>query len=132
MGHVFLALSDQTRLRLLSLMIGGEVSVGFLAEALRESQPKISRHLAYLRAAGLVSTRRDGKWIYYGIASQPEPAVESVLKATLRTISGSDVFHEMQEAAHFSGQEYADVAEDISEDAYASDWQPTEIEVFLL
>jgi len=50
----------------------------------------------------------------------------------LRTISGSDVFHEMQEAAHFSGQEYADVAEDISEDAYASDWQPTEIEVFLL
>jgi len=64
MGHVFLALSDQTRLRLLSLMIGGEVSVGFLAEALRESQLKISRDRAYLRAAGLVSTRRDGKWIY--------------------------------------------------------------------
>src|SRR5262245_36490672 len=64
----FLALSDGTRLRLLSLMQNGEVSVGYLSEKLDQSQPKISRHLAYLRSAGLVETRRDGKWIYYHIA----------------------------------------------------------------
>jgi DNA-binding transcriptional ArsR family regulator len=64
----FLTLSDGTRLRLLSLMRHGEVSVGYLSERLGQSQPKISRHLAYLRAAGLVDTRRDGKWIYYHIA----------------------------------------------------------------
>ena len=63
----YLALSDGTRLRLLSLMQNGEVSVGYLSEKLDQSQPKISRHLAYLRSAGLVETRRDGKWIYYHI-----------------------------------------------------------------
>jgi len=132
MGHLFLALSDQTRLRLLSLMIGGEVSVGFLAEALRESQPKISRHLAYLRAAGLVSTRRDGKWIYYGIASPAEPAVGTLLSATLRAMSGADVVHMLQEPGRFVDHEYAYESEDTSEDAYTNDWQPAEIEVFLL
>ena len=66
----YLALSDGTRLRLLSLMQRGEVSVGYLSEMLDQSQPKISRHLAYLRSAGLVETRRDGKWIYYHIAKQ--------------------------------------------------------------
>jgi DNA-binding transcriptional ArsR family regulator len=69
----FLALSDGTRLRLLNLMRDGEVSVGYLSEKLDQSQPKISRHLAYLRSAGLVETRRDGKWIYYHIS---EPASE--------------------------------------------------------
>jgi len=49
-------------------MRDGEVSVGYLSEELYQSQPKISRHLAYLRSAGLVETRRDGKWIYYHIA----------------------------------------------------------------
>lgn len=64
----FLALSDGTRLRLLNHMRDGEVSVGYLSDRLEQSQPKISRHLAYLRSAGLVNTRRDGKWIYYRIA----------------------------------------------------------------
>ena len=64
----FLALSDGTRLRLLALMCESEVSVGFLSDQLGQSQPKISRHLAYLRSAGLVETRRDGKWIYYHIS----------------------------------------------------------------
>jgi len=59
----FLALSDGTRLRLLALMRESEVSVGFLSDQLGQSQPKISRHLAYLRSAGLVETRRDGKCI---------------------------------------------------------------------
>ncbi len=83
---LFLALSDKTRLRLLSLMANGEVPVGFLADELGESQPKISRHLAYLRNAGLVSTRRDGKWVYYGIEPQVDRGVADVLDAALSAL----------------------------------------------
>ena len=57
------ALSDETRLRLLSLMKDGEVCVCHLQGVLKTNQPKISRHLAYLRRAGLVEARRDGKWM---------------------------------------------------------------------
>src|SRR3982751_1689574 len=83
LSELFLALSDKTRLRLLGLMADGEVSVGFLADSLGESQPKISRHLAYLRTAGLASTRRDGKWIYYGIQMPLDPVVKGALLAGL-------------------------------------------------
>lgn len=61
----FAALSDETRLRLLSLMRHREVCVCYLQEVLNTNQPKISRHLAYLRRAGLVEARRDGKWAHY-------------------------------------------------------------------
>ncbi len=66
--QIFLAFGDKTRLRLLNLMRNREVSVNFLCESLNVSQPKVSRHLAYLRAMGVVHTRRDGKWIYYRLA----------------------------------------------------------------
>jgi ArsR family transcriptional regulator, arsenate/arsenite/antimonite-responsive transcriptional repressor len=65
----FAALSDPTRLRLLNLMNGREVCVCYLVEILGQSQPKISRHLAYLRKAGIVEARRDGKWMHYRIVS---------------------------------------------------------------
>lgn len=61
----FAALSDETRLRLLSLMRHREICVCYLQEVLNTNQPKISRHLAYLRRAGLVEARRDGKWAHY-------------------------------------------------------------------
>jgi ArsR family transcriptional regulator len=77
----FLALSDGTRLRLLNLMRGGEVSVGYLSDELDQSQPKISRHLAYLRSAGLVETRRDGKWIYYHISPSSQLALHALNNA---------------------------------------------------
>jgi ArsR family transcriptional regulator len=85
---LFSALSDATRLRLLNLMAGGEVCVCFFIDVLDQPQPTISRHLAYLRRAGLVSDRREGRWIHYGIVP-PEDAVarqifEGVL-AALRT-----------------------------------------------
>lgn len=67
-------------------MANGEVPVGFLADELGESQPKISRHLAYLRNAGLVSTRRDGKWVYYGIEPQVDRGVADVLDAALSVL----------------------------------------------
>jgi ArsR family transcriptional regulator len=75
MENLFLALADKTRLRILNLIGDGEVCVFFFTEALREPQSKISRHLAYLRRAGVVETARRGKWIYYRVAqSQDESA----------------------------------------------------------
>lgn len=61
----YAALSDPTRLRLLSLMKNREVCVCYLQEVLQTNQPKISRHLAYLKRAGLVEARRDGRWSHY-------------------------------------------------------------------
>lgn len=82
---LFLALGDKTRLKLLMLMADGPVSVGFLADALVESQPKVSRHLAYLKNAGVVYARRDGKWIYYGIREQDWAGAANILN----TVRGS-------------------------------------------
>ena len=84
---LFLALGDKTRLRLLALMADGEVSVGFLAERLGESQPKVSRHVAYLRNAGVVYTRRDGKWIYYGISYPGNTPSKDFLGSVVRELS---------------------------------------------
>ena len=78
----FAALADRTRLRLLNLMALDEICVCFFVEVLGESQPKVSRHLAYLRRAGLVEARRDGKWMHYKLA---DPADERAAR----------VFHEV-------------------------------------
>ena len=74
---LFAALADENRLRLLSLMQGGEVCVCHLQEALQTNQPKISRHLAYLKRAGLVEVRRDGKWMHYRL-SRLEAGAEGI------------------------------------------------------
>jgi ArsR family transcriptional regulator len=63
----FQALADRTRLRLINLMGADEVCVCFFVEVIGTNQPKISRHLAYLRRAGLVSARREGKWMHYRV-----------------------------------------------------------------
>jgi ArsR family transcriptional regulator, arsenate/arsenite/antimonite-responsive transcriptional repressor len=63
----FAALADRTRLRLLNLMGDDEICVCFFAEIIGTNQPKISRHLAYLKRAKLVSARRDGKWMHYRV-----------------------------------------------------------------
>lgn len=67
--ELFQALGDRTRVRLLNLMADGEVCVCFFVEVLDEPQPKISRHLAYLRNAGLVLARKQGLWSYYRLAA---------------------------------------------------------------
>ncbi len=99
---LFLSLSDKTRLRLLGLMSEGEVSVGFLAESLGQSQPKVSRHLAYLRNAGLVSTRRDGKWIYYAASPPANEAVRDVFFHVLASLGNlhveQDVFRPREDS----------------------------------
>lgn len=69
---LFRALADRTRLRLISLIGDSEVCVCFLVAILQSSQPKISRHLAYLRRAGIVDSRREGKWMHYRLAEPPD------------------------------------------------------------
>jgi ArsR family transcriptional regulator len=80
---LFQALADPTRLRLLNLMAAGEVCVCYFVEVFDEPQPKISRHLAYLRRAGLVIARRDGKWMHYSLTMPADPAVAEVLRKVL-------------------------------------------------
>jgi ArsR family transcriptional regulator len=86
LATVFAALADTTRLRLLNLMAGREVCVCYFVEILRQSQPKISRHLAYLRKAGIVAARREGKWMHYRIAMPADAGAASVLGTTLATL----------------------------------------------
>jgi ArsR family transcriptional regulator, arsenate/arsenite/antimonite-responsive transcriptional repressor len=80
---LFAALSDPTRLRLLNLMYGREVCVCYFVEILGQSQPKISRHLAYLRRAGVVTARREGKWMHYQIAMPEQTGAAKILRETL-------------------------------------------------
>ena len=80
---LFRALADRTRLRLLNLIADKEICVCYFVEILSMSQPKISRHLAYLRRAGLVTARRQGRWMHYRLAIPADPVASAILKATL-------------------------------------------------
>jgi len=75
---LFRALADRTRLRLLNLMGRDEICVCYFVEVLRTPQPKISRHLAYLRRAGVVGARREGKWMHYRITEPSDPHAAKV------------------------------------------------------
>jgi ArsR family transcriptional regulator len=86
LAAMFAALSDATRLRLLNLMSDGEVCVCFFVEVLDTPQPTISRHLAYLRKAGLVADRREGKWIHYRITRPEQAAAAESFDAVLATM----------------------------------------------
>ena len=77
---LFRALADRTRLRLINLMGEDEVCVCFFVEVLKTNQPKISRHLAYLRRAGAVAARREGKWMHYRIVEPPDPHAANIFK----------------------------------------------------
>ncbi len=83
---LFAALSDRTRLRLLNLMDGREVCVCYFVEILGQSQPKISRHLAYLRRASVVAARREGKWMHYKIVVPSHAGAARILRETLAVI----------------------------------------------
>jgi ArsR family transcriptional regulator len=83
MEQFFQALGDNTRLRLLNLMGDQEICVCYFVEILEQGQPKISRHLAYLRRAGIVEARRDGKWMHYRIVMPPNIGAAQVLRQTL-------------------------------------------------
>jgi ArsR family transcriptional regulator, arsenate/arsenite/antimonite-responsive transcriptional repressor len=84
---LFAALADHTRLRLLNLMDGKEVCVCYFVEILGQSQPKISRHLAYLRRAGIVTARREGKWMHYKIVVPKHAGAARILSETISVLS---------------------------------------------
>jgi ArsR family transcriptional regulator len=81
---LFRALADQTRLRLLNLIADREICVGYFVEILGVSQPKVSRHLAYLRKAGIVASRREGKWMHYRLAMPKDKVAHGILRETLK------------------------------------------------
>jgi ArsR family transcriptional regulator, arsenate/arsenite/antimonite-responsive transcriptional repressor len=85
--RVFRALGDPTRLRIIGLLAGGEVCVCQIHESLRIPQPKTSRHLAYLRRAGLVDGRKEGLWVHYRLAEPADPTVRTVLNAAVHTLT---------------------------------------------
>jgi len=94
MELLFKALADRTRLRLLNLMGADEVCVCYFVEVLGTNQPKISRHLAYLRRAGVVAARRDGKWMHYRVVAPADAHAARVFEE-VRSWIGDD--REMQQ-----------------------------------
>jgi len=88
--QLFKAFADETRLRILNLLAHGELCVCEIEQALEIGQSKASRHLAYLRNAGLVTDRREGPWMYYAVADEiPQAAAD--LKALERLRTGGEV-----------------------------------------
>jgi ArsR family transcriptional regulator len=90
MEALFKALADETRLRILGLLLAGEVCVCDIHESLKIPQPKVSRHLAYLRRSGLVETRRDGLWIHYRLARPSNPVIATVADAVKHALTHVD------------------------------------------
>lgn len=86
LDQLFRALADPTRLRLINLMSEQEVCVCYFIEVIGAPQPKISRHLAYLRKAGLVSARRDGKWMHYRLTIPLDRYAASIVKSTIQVL----------------------------------------------
>jgi ArsR family transcriptional regulator len=80
-------LADRTRLRLLNLMRDQEVCVCYFVEVLKTTQPKVSRHLAYLRKSGMVAARREGYWMHYRIVAPKSVAAASVLKQVMASLA---------------------------------------------
>ena len=91
MEALFKSLGDATRLRILGLLLTGEVCVCDIHESLKIPQPKASRHLAYLRQAGLVTTRRDGLWVHYRMADLTDPLVSTIANAVRHALAHTDV-----------------------------------------
>ena len=84
--HLFKALADKTRLRILALLGNNEVCVCHIHDSLGVPQPTVSRHLAYLRKSGLVAARRDGVWMHYRISRSLSPVVRGVVAAAVEAV----------------------------------------------
>lgn len=108
-------------------MAEGEVTVGLLADRIGESQPKISRHLAYLRNSGIVSARRDGKWIYYGICMLKNAASAQVLQTTISLLYSDEIAD-----AFALSIDTANRGKDIYVETHSKEVEPEEMDIFLL
>jgi ArsR family transcriptional regulator len=90
METLFKALADATRLRILGLLLTGEVCVCDIHQSLKIPQPKASRHLAYLRRSGLVDTRREGLWIHYRLGGLTDPVMAAIVDAVRHALTHVD------------------------------------------
>jgi len=90
MEGLFSALADATRLRILGLLLTGEVCVCDIHESLKIPQSKASRHLAYLRRAGLVEARREGLWMHYRMATLADPVLGAIGDAVRHALTHVD------------------------------------------
>jgi ArsR family transcriptional regulator, arsenate/arsenite/antimonite-responsive transcriptional repressor len=86
LDRFFRAFADRTRLRLINLLAGQELCVCYLVEVIDVPQPKISRHLAYLRQAGIVAARREGKWMHYRLVVPSDVHAAGILKNTIDSL----------------------------------------------
>ena len=86
LASTYKALSDATRLRILTLLVEGEVCVCEIHDTLRLPQPTASRHLAYLRRTGLVEARRDATWMHYRLADV-DPVVKGIVQHAAHAMS---------------------------------------------
>jgi ArsR family transcriptional regulator len=93
METLFKALADATRLRILGLLLTGEVCVCDIHESLKIPQSKASRHLAYLRRSGLVETRREGLWIHYRLGRLADPVMAAIVDAVRHALTHVDSVH---------------------------------------
>jgi ArsR family transcriptional regulator len=100
MQTLFKALADGTRLRILGLLLTGEVCVCDIHESLKIPQSKASRHLAYLRRSGLVETRRNGLWIHYRLGRLANPILAVIVDAARHALSHLDVVRKDAERLH--------------------------------
>src|SRR5256886_17703108 len=94
---LFKALADRTRLRLINLIVDSEVCVCFLVDILKTSQPKISRHLAYLRRARVVTARREGKWMHYRLTEPPDEHAARIFREVRTSLSEHPEFQRDRE-----------------------------------
>jgi ArsR family transcriptional regulator len=86
LDQLFRALADPTRLRLINLMSEQEICVCYFIDVIGAPQPKISRHLAYLRRAGMVAARREGKWMHYRLTMPQDRHAASILKSAIEAL----------------------------------------------
>jgi ArsR family transcriptional regulator len=90
---LFNLLSDSTRLRITTLLaLEGELCVCEFTHALRDPQPKISRHLAIMREAGLVVARRQGTWMHYRICPDLPDWANRIIETAAGEVHGMDPF----------------------------------------
>ena len=100
MERLFKALGDVTRLRILGLLLAGEVCVCDIHESLKIPQSKASRHLAYLRRTGLVETRREGLWIHYRLGALADPVLAALVDAVRHALTHIEPMRRDAERLH--------------------------------
>ncbi len=90
-SRLFKALGDETRLRIVALLSHGELCVCHVQEALKISQPSVSRHLSILRAARVVESRREGTWVYYRLIPQASAECKRQMRALVETFARASI-----------------------------------------